>query len=67
MDCKPAIIRAFKFAKNHRKETKQEGDYIEFKEFRLFLIAIKQYFEYLEVFEINDNFEDKRISLREFK
>jgi hypothetical protein len=49
-DSKPAIMRAFQYAKDYVPSKKPGGygsDYIEKKEFRVFLIALRQRFEYL--------------------
>merc|ERR1712002_1080100 len=54
---KPAIIRAFQIAKDCQKANKNDtigDDYIEFNEFRFFLLSLRQYF-------------DHKISLEEFK
>jgi hypothetical protein len=46
-DAKPAIIRAFNFSKNALPgKSKYGADYIEKKEFRIFLVALRQRFEY---------------------
>ena len=46
-DCKPAIHRAFHFAKNKSQGESEHGpDYIEFREFRLFLQTLRMNFEY---------------------
>jgi len=68
-DAKPAIMEAFKIAKNCTKSKLgvQGDDYIEFKEFRFFLSSLRQYFEYYEAFSRVDVSGDKRIELTEFK
>jgi len=68
-DAKPAIMRAFQAAKD--KDTKSKrgdlgDDYIEFKEFRFFLLSLRQYFEYWNAFMRVDDDNDRRISLEEF-
>ena len=55
-DCKPAIHRAFHFAKNKSQGESEHGpDYIEFREFRLFLQTLRQYFEYYQAFDRLDS------------
>lgn len=68
-DAKPAIMRAFQIAKNCTKSSrgKQGDDYIEFREFRYFLQALRQYFEYWVAFCRTDTDGDRRIDLQEFK
>ena len=66
-DCKPAIFRAFSFAKNYSKKGGVSDDYIEFKEFRIFLLSLRQFFEYYEAFDTIDTSNDRRISLEEFR
>ena len=70
-DAKPAIMRAFQIAKNCTKSKRTDvkgDDYIEFREFRFFLLSLRQYFEYyvafvrsvwlfLKSFHINLSFE----------
>ena len=46
-DAKPAIMRAFQYAKDFSPSKSSHGsDYIEKKEFRIFLVALRQRFEY---------------------
>ena len=45
-DAKPAIMRAFHAAKNAVPGGKYGADYVEFREFRIFLCALRQRFEY---------------------
>lgn len=68
-DAKPAIMRAFQIAKNSKasKRGKVGDDYIELREFKFFLLSLRQYFEYWEAFCRTDANKDKRISLIEFK
>ncbi len=50
-DCKPAIHRAFHYAKKMSTGDDKHGpDYLEFREFRLFLQTLRQYFEYFQAF-----------------
>merc|ERR1711894_275707 len=66
-DSKPAIMRAFQIAKNCIKSKRSVGeDYIEFREFRYFLLSLRQYFEYFVAFERIDTEGDKRVNLDEF-
>jgi len=67
-DAKPAIMRAFQAAKNRypSKQGKLGDDYIERKEFKFFLVSLRQYFEYFEAFSRVDKDGDDRITLAEF-
>ncbi|XP_065674524.1 flagellar calcium-binding protein TB-44A [Hydra vulgaris] len=66
-DAKPAIMRAFQIAKSVVKSNKKSGDdFIEWKEFRFFLLSLRQYFEYYEAFTRIDDNSDHRITLEEF-
>merc|ERR1712048_800182 len=62
------IMRAFQIAKDYKQSNREEigDDYIELKEFKFFLIALRQYFEYWVAFTRLDDDGDKRISLVEF-
>ena len=66
-NCKPAVFRAYKYAKNFSKGGGVGGEYVEFKEFRVFLLALRQYFEYYEAFDTIDTSNDRRITLDEFR
>ena len=68
-NAKPAIIRAFTLAKDSVKSKRDDvgDDYIELKEFRFFLLALRQYFEYWQAFMRLDNDGDRRIDVDEFK
>ena len=46
---------------------KKEDNLIEWMEFRIFLVYLRQYFEYWVMFEKMDKSGDKQISLEEFK
>ena len=46
---------------------KKEDNLIEWMEFRIFLVYLRQYFEYWIMFEKIDNSEDYKINLAEFK
>lgn len=67
-DAKPAIMRAFQIAKDSQKSKRGEmgDDYIELKEFKFFLLSLRQYFEYYVAFVIVDTDKDHRINLEEF-
>ena len=68
-NCKPAIIKAFQHAKNYGGKDKKgtnKADYVERKEFRVFLLALRQYFEYYDVFDRVDTSDDGRITIDEF-
>jgi len=68
-DAKPAIMRAFQIAKNCTKSKRSDvsgDDYIEFKEFRFFLLSLRQYFEYYVAFVRCDTNSDHKISKEEF-
>merc|ERR1711881_87594 len=66
-DCKQAVNRAFHFAKNKSPgENKHGEDLLEFREFRLFLATLRQYFEYYQAFERIDTGDDNRVSKEEF-
>merc|ERR1712142_408876 len=68
-DAKPAIMRAFQIAKDSKPSKRRDlgDDYIELKEFKFFLLSLRQYFEYYVAFVRVDENSDKRISLDEFK
>ena len=61
-------MRAFQLAKDSGNSTHEAGDdYIELCEFKFFLIALRQYFEYWVAFTTVDSDNDRRITLEEFK
>ena len=67
-DCRDIILRAHTAAKNKVKSKKSGGDdYVERSEFRLVLLYLRQYFEYMVAFKKIDKSNDDRISLAEFK
>ena len=53
--------------KYERYGIKKEDNLIEWMEFRIFLVYLRQYFEYWVMFEKLDNTGDHQISLKEFK
>ena len=60
-DAKPAIMRAFQYAKDYTPSKDGKGygdDYIEKSEFRVFLIALRQRFEYFQAFNKIDTGND---------
>ena len=68
--CKPAVIRAFTYAKDFSNSKNEDGpgeDFIEMSEFRVFLLALRQYFEYFEAFRRIDENMDRKINIEEFK
>ena len=69
-NAKPAIIRAFEYAKSYcpakGKNKKYGDDYVEKREFRVFLVALRQRFEYQEAFKRIDYNDDDRIDINEF-
>merc|ERR1712110_957364 len=62
------IHRAFHLAKKVGTKGKsgKGDDYLERREFRLFLQLLRQYFEYLQAFSRIDTGDDNRISKEEF-
>jgi hypothetical protein len=65
-------MRAFQaangIAQENGKNRSQHGfDYIEFCEFRLFLVYLQQYLELWKIFDNVDSGNDRRISFEEFK
>merc|ERR1712106_669112 len=66
-DCRPAINRAFHYSKSVSKSKHiHADDYLDFKEFRLFLAALRQFFEFYQAFSRIDTGKDNRISREEF-
>eukprot|EP00092_Neocalanus_flemingeri_P105206 GFUD01134808.1.p1 GENE.GFUD01134808.1~~GFUD01134808.1.p1 ORF type:complete len:186 (+),score=39.30 GFUD01134808.1:175-732(+) len=65
--CRPAINRAYHYARSVAKaKKKHDDDYLEFREFRFFLQALRQFFEYYQAFSRIDSGQDGRISKEEF-
>ena len=67
-DSKPAIMRAFQISKDciKRKKGDVREDYVDRREFKFFLQALRQYFEYWVAFKRVDTDGDRRISYDEF-
>ena len=64
---KPVIIRAFTAAKDKMKgRNSYDDDYINFVEFRYFLLSLRMYAEYYVAFARIDTDDDRRISREEF-
>ena len=58
-EAKPAIIRAFNFAREYTKGTGKYGDdYLEKGDFRIFLVALRVRFEYFVAFNKIDTGND---------
>lgn len=67
-DLKKVLIRAFNAAKNKvPPKTKHSDDYIEWMEFRICLVYLRQYFEYYVMFCRVDTSDDFKIDINEFK
>merc|ERR1711923_605673 len=65
-DAIPAINRSFHHVKNVSKTPSEHGpDFIEFREFRLFLQTLRQYFEYYQAFDMQEFKSDKMRSTLE--
>merc|ERR1712215_73683 len=66
-DAIPAINRSFHHCKNVSNNPSEHGpDFIEFREFRLLLQTIRQFFEYYQAFDRIDTGDDGKISKEEF-
>lgn len=64
----PSISSAFRIAKSSSHSKHECGnEYLEVREFRYFLISLRQYLEYYVAFGRVDTNADKRISPSEFK
>jgi hypothetical protein len=67
-DANKPIMRAFQAAKNkYKAKSKYSGDYVEWMEFRIFLVYLRQYFEYWIMFCRNDADGNHKIDINEFK
>ena len=61
-------MRAFQAAKDHFKGKSSVGDdYVQMNEFKLFLLYLRQYFEYFVMFNQIDTSDDNCLSIEEFK
>lgn len=70
IDCKPAIQKAFDIIRHSRgskSKLKSSDTYIISSEFKRFLIYLRQYFEYYEMFDRLDSDSNKKIDFYEFK
>ena len=66
-DLKPVLMRAFQAAKSVAPaNSKADDDYIQKREYRLFLQYLRQYYEYWVAFEKLDSDSDRRITYDEF-
>ncbi len=69
---KPVILRAFTSAKTIAQEKgdntndSRSSDYLEFSEFRYFLLYLKEYIQLWELFDTIDSDNDRRINHDEF-
>ena len=67
-DCKKPIMRAFQAARSKvPPRTKHSDDYVEWMEFRIFLVYLRQYFEYYVMFCRTDLTGDHKVDINEFK
>lgn len=67
-DLKPVLMRAFQAAKGVAKTKSKLGDdYVEFPEFRILLVYLRQYLELWQMFDEVDTSDDRRVSKDEFR
>ena len=65
---KKVLIRAYQASKEKIKgKSKYSKDYVEWLEFRILLVYLRQYFEYYVMFSRIDTSDDCKINLKEFK
>ena len=65
---KKVLIRAYNASKNKIKgKSKHSGDYVEWLEFRILLVYLRQYFEYYAMFCRIDTSDDFKVDINEFK
>lgn len=70
VNCRSAIFKAFeavRFSRGANSKLKKTDQFIVFSEFKRFLVYLRQYFEYYEMFERLDADSNKKIDLYEFK
>ena len=61
-------MRAFQAAKDHCKGKSAVGDdYVERYEFRIFMLYLRQYFEYFLMYKEIDSNGDGRLTINEYK
>ena len=65
LNAKPSVMKAFQFARNTRQK-KNADQYISKQEFRSFLVALRQRFEYTLIFQQIDMNGTGKIGLSEF-
>eukprot|EP00462_Mataza_sp_D1_P026634 CAMPEP_0175132080 /NCGR_PEP_ID=MMETSP0087-20121206/6887_1 /TAXON_ID=136419 /ORGANISM="Unknown Unknown, Strain D1" /LENGTH=221 /DNA_ID=CAMNT_0016414417 /DNA_START=26 /DNA_END=688 /DNA_ORIENTATION=+ len=63
---KPVLMRAFQAAKGINQSGTGNDDYVEYGEFRMLLLYIRQYVELYVMFEAIDANKDRRIEAGEF-
>ena len=64
----PVLMRAFQAAKGAAKTASTLGaDYVEYPEFRLLLVYLREYFELDAAYNRLDSSDDRRLSLPEFR
>ena len=65
---KKVIMRAFQAARTKQKaKTKYSDEYVEWMEFRILLVYLRQYFEYYVMFCRVDTSDNFKVDLNEFK
>ena len=65
---KKVLMRAFQAARTKQKaKTKYSDDYVEWMEFRILLVYLRQYFEYYVMFCRIDTSDNFKLDLNEFK
>ena len=65
---KKVLIRAYNASKNKIKaKAKHSKDYVEWLEFRILLVYLRQYFEYYAMFCRIDSSDDFKVDINEFK
>ena len=67
---KTPMRRAFMAAKAHSKSKEEDSvadDFVQKKEFRIFLLYLRQYFEYFFMFKKLDRESDNKLNVEEFK